>query len=828
MKTFEELKKASSQDDHQARTDYFINNYDEIIEGFAQLDDKQLVYIWDRIYWYRSVMLKYASFLNTQKRLFKQPVVEKILDYYADDSEVLNQLIDLYIFYICSWSTRCISSLRAGLKIDNLTEALIKELKKAKPTAKGDILNNLFAVMTKEEITKLVEEELKTASGEYKSDLLFTKLKIDNAIPLNIEIPHAPAIPEQRKITPEKTQELIEKLKKEDEDGYNKWLKNGIDFADCFQLLNNFHLTDKEREIVAKRNKQDNEHNPFFTMVGGDLYDFREIITELEPELYLWINYSIRMTYCDQSDGKLKYTLRYLAFDDNDFSTLPEFQDLRQIAGILKGQTIVDIIKDIPLYVASSIRFDNKIDQPEKYWPFFAENYHLLDYALDMFKGSLNAPMATTTLLHILDSFPTLPQRYIYPVLEIAINSTGEGFKAFSILRKVPGLKQILTDIKPIFNNKKQALIDNYLDELNIEKYITPWRYFECKEGSANKFWNIRQNGTVYEVEYGAIGKAARENFKEYDSMKKCKAEIEKIIAKKIKEGYKEVEAKEKPEEEKVQIDINQPILKIDGTPYSCYLPERNEDDDYYILTDTKDAEYMKATIQQLIKTVNKKTDDWFPNIVETKKGKIESLKDNSNGYPHPFHTFTRIAYKKKELHPWLEALLEAIIEYNGKGDNFDLLQLDDEWLAGTHLAFILGQNPKNRMLFIRFMRSINKADNHTAYMDAYNEVKLPEKTDLHFHAAYCATSTCCADFEPDIYDFEQWPVKKQNMMLDFMREEVNYLQNELRYMSSTLENFLGTYFGYMFEEKDTNEIARKFMIHKQATGKITVDILLN
>ncbi|MFV0329003.1 MAG: WGR domain-containing protein [Dysgonomonas sp.] len=829
MKTFEELKTAVLQDDRQEIVRYFFDNYMEIVESLREFDQKQQIYIWDKVYYLKPVILQYADLFLAQKKLHKQPVVERIFEYYRNDTEVLNRFTDLYVYYICYWSTRCISSLRAGLKIDNLQGALLKELANAKPAEKSNVLTNLFAVCTKEEIAEIVENELKTAKGDYKNDLLFAKLKIDNAVPLDIEIPPMPAIPEQKKITPEMAQELVETAKIKVEKSHNKWIEKypDIDLAECFLLFNNFQMTDKEREIVDKRNKYRDENHSFFTITGSGVYLLMKIVATLDPDLYLWINYCMRSCYDYDSEGVRKYELRTLEFLDrnNDFKKLPEFQDLRQIAQIVKEQAIIDFIDDHILYVGSSIRFDSKIEEPEKYWPFFAENYYVLDYAMDMFKGSMNTPMATTTVLNILDGFPSIPQRYIYPLLGLAIYENM--FPAFNVLRKVPNLKEILINIKPLFNKKRQTIIDGYLDELDIEKYITPMRCFECTEAGANKFWNIRQNGTIYEVEYGTIGKDARESFKEYESMKKCKAEMEKIIAKKIKEGYVEVAPKEEPEEEKIQININQPILKADGTPYSCALPGRDEDDDYYILTDTKDIEFMKATILQLIKIVNKKSEDWFPNIGEMKNGEVTELKDNSKGYPHSFHTFVRKAYKHKELHPWLEALLEAIIEYNGKGDNFDLLQLDDEWLAGTHLAFILGQNPKNRMLFIRFMRSINKADNHTAFQEAYDEVKLPEKTDIHLHASYCATSTCCADFEPELSDFEEWPSKKQNMMLEFMREEVDYLQSELRYMNHTLERFLGTYFSFMFDGRDTKEIGRRFMAHNKFAKRITVDMLL-
>lgn len=63
------------------------------------------------------------------------------------------------------------------------------------------------------------------------------------------------------------------------------------------------------------------------------------------------------------------------------------------------------------------------------------------------------------------------------------------------------------------------------------------------QEGESNKFWRVSVEGPVMTVVYGRIGTAGRSEPKEFESNAEAKKEAEKLIAEKIKKGYKEDKA---------------------------------------------------------------------------------------------------------------------------------------------------------------------------------------------------------------------------------------------------------------------------------------------
>jgi predicted DNA-binding WGR domain protein len=65
-------------------------------------------------------------------------------------------------------------------------------------------------------------------------------------------------------------------------------------------------------------------------------------------------------------------------------------------------------------------------------------------------------------------------------------------------------------------------------------------RYFEFSEGTSNKFWEIRLEGTAVMTRYGKIGADGQETMKEFDSDAKAKKEYDKLVGEKTKKGYVE------------------------------------------------------------------------------------------------------------------------------------------------------------------------------------------------------------------------------------------------------------------------------------------------
>lgn len=61
---------------------------------------------------------------------------------------------------------------------------------------------------------------------------------------------------------------------------------------------------------------------------------------------------------------------------------------------------------------------------------------------------------------------------------------------------------------------------------------------FELSKGTSNKFWEIELQGSAYTITYGAIGAAGKSLRKEFGSEAEARAQYEKQLAGKLREGY--------------------------------------------------------------------------------------------------------------------------------------------------------------------------------------------------------------------------------------------------------------------------------------------------
>lgn len=68
-------------------------------------------------------------------------------------------------------------------------------------------------------------------------------------------------------------------------------------------------------------------------------------------------------------------------------------------------------------------------------------------------------------------------------------------------------------------------------------------RRFEMVEGSASKFWEVRQDGASFTVAYGKIGTAGQSKTTPCASEEAARAEVEKLVREKTKKGYQEIGA---------------------------------------------------------------------------------------------------------------------------------------------------------------------------------------------------------------------------------------------------------------------------------------------
>jgi predicted DNA-binding WGR domain protein len=66
---------------------------------------------------------------------------------------------------------------------------------------------------------------------------------------------------------------------------------------------------------------------------------------------------------------------------------------------------------------------------------------------------------------------------------------------------------------------------------------------YELVEGTSSKFWEVTLNGTYFDTCYGKIGTSGSVTRKEWDSEEKARKEYDKLVAEKVKKGYKLVGA---------------------------------------------------------------------------------------------------------------------------------------------------------------------------------------------------------------------------------------------------------------------------------------------
>jgi len=65
-------------------------------------------------------------------------------------------------------------------------------------------------------------------------------------------------------------------------------------------------------------------------------------------------------------------------------------------------------------------------------------------------------------------------------------------------------------------------------------------REFEFSDDKSNKFWTIELDGKSFTVHYGRIGTNGQTQTKEFASPEAAKKEYDKLVAEKVKKGYKE------------------------------------------------------------------------------------------------------------------------------------------------------------------------------------------------------------------------------------------------------------------------------------------------
>jgi predicted DNA-binding WGR domain protein len=84
-----------------------------------------------------------------------------------------------------------------------------------------------------------------------------------------------------------------------------------------------------------------------------------------------------------------------------------------------------------------------------------------------------------------------------------------------------------------------------YIKDSHVEPAMSR-REFHFSDGSSNKFWAIEVSGTSQTVTFGKIGTTGQTQTKEFDSEAETVKATDKLIAEKVKKGYKEVASETK------------------------------------------------------------------------------------------------------------------------------------------------------------------------------------------------------------------------------------------------------------------------------------------
>jgi uncharacterized protein (TIGR02996 family) len=105
-------------------------------------------------------------------------------------------------------------------------------------------------------------------------------------------------------------------------------------------------------------------------------------------------------------------------------------------------------------------------------------------------------------------------------------------------------------------------------------------RKFEFTDATSHKFWNIDLQGSKFTVHYGRIGTAGQTQEKSFPSPEAARKEHDKLVAEKVRKGYKETTPAEKTpaslEESLLNAIIEHPDDVASHMAYADYLTEQN------------------------------------------------------------------------------------------------------------------------------------------------------------------------------------------------------------------------------------------------------------
>lgn len=101
--------------------------------------------------------------------------------------------------------------------------------------------------------------------------------------------------------------------------------------------------------------------------------------------------------------------------------------------------------------------------------------------------------------------------------------------------------------------------------------------YLEYKDEKSAKFWQVEVIKNTHTVTYGKIGTDGRSSLKTFDTEENAQKDNSKLIAKKTKKGYKEVEKKDKGTTTEKIKELLMKFLQTDGYTLEESIKDINE-----------------------------------------------------------------------------------------------------------------------------------------------------------------------------------------------------------------------------------------------------------
>lgn len=494
-----------------ARSNWSITQLHELLETEEKGLGKQLLFaIFDRQNLYCSTsnfdyifnFSDLLTYVNQHIELFKELPMNGLsamgqleqLDYIQKQSEIKSQSMDLVVQQAIS-GTKKVSELATAMLVSSpfkmvqpqlqflLTQGTPKQRSKAaallsKLSSESLILEQALASETNNTVTKAIETALsdlkETSNGEPEELVLITpefEPILDTKLP-----------PSARDILQQNYDEQLAKWKQcaQFEIESNKtsslpsyYRQQGYDELKSLtttDLDNIFYFLNGEDELTNLESLKKINLYIDFILTNKKL--------QALPEFNLF--HLLRINKIYNPDERI-YEFATL-FEDNE---LIAKADLRQIAEVLSkinyfkdpSRQIATVFLTIKNYRLNSDGNEGFYESnPDKLWPFFAENMSFLDEAFGLIpakKSTSNMMFEQSAAINILKSFPQIPTKYVSYLLDLALGENESlRYQAQDVLNMLPDIHLRVEDLLLSTKQEFRILAAQWLANLGQKSSI--------------------------------------------------------------------------------------------------------------------------------------------------------------------------------------------------------------------------------------------------------------------------------------------------------------------------------------------------------------------